>query len=243
MVIEEPLETRLDGRPVAVTMRTPGHDLELATGFLITEGVIEDPAAIRSADHCGGSSNVIDVQTFPGAAGVHPPAPRNFYASSSCGLCGKGDLASIRVPAAGVASDELRVDAALLARLPGRLRAAQPLFDSTGSTHAAGLFSADGELLCAREDVGRHNAVDKLVGWAARERGLPLSGLVLAVSGRCGFEIVQKALVAGIPVLAAISGPSGLAIDLAAEGGMTLVAFLRGAEMNLYCGAERVKVE
>jgi FdhD protein len=240
VVIEEPLETRLDGEPVAVTMRTPGHDVELALGFLFTEGVIRDPEAIGTAATCDDDPNVVEVRTVPGAAGVERPAVRNFYSSSSCGVCGKASLEAVRVRAAPLDGDPTRVAPALLAALPARLRAAQALFAATGALHAAGLFDAGGRLLCAREDVGRHNAVDKVVGWAALHAMLPLAGHVLLVSGRAGFEIVQKAAVAGIPVVAALSGPSTLAVELARESGMTLVAFLRGEEMNVYAGEARI---
>ena len=240
VVAEEPLEIRLGDQAVAVTMRTPGHDAELALGFMITEGVIEDPGTVVAVGHCDENENVVDVRTQPGAPGVHPPSTRHFYASSSCGVCGKASIDAVRVRAPGLRADGLRVDAALLASLPGKLREVQPLFEATGALHAAGLFKADGELVCAREDVGRHNAVDKVVGWAAARERLPLAGHLLIVSGRVSFEIVQKAHVAGIPLVAAISGPSSLAVELARESGMTLVAFLRGPELFVYSGAERI---
>ncbi len=239
-VVEEPLETRLDGEPIAVTMRTPGHDLELAIGFLVTEGVIRDVSALAAAAHCAENQNVVEVHTAAGSSGVVPPAPRNVYASSSCGVCGKATLEALRVRAPSLAGDPVRVHASLLAQLPERLRSAQPLFESTGALHAAALLRPDGELLLVREDVGRHNAVDKLVGWAALRGGLPLASHLLLVSGRAGFEIVQKAWVAGIPIVCAISGPSTLAIDVAREGGLTLVAFLRGSDLNVYSHPERI---
>jgi FdhD protein len=240
VALEGPLEIRLDDEPVAVTMRTPGHDVELGLGFLVTEGVIETPDAIAAAALCDDNPNVLEVRTTPGAAGVHRPAARNFYTTSSCGVCGKASIDAVRVRAPGLHGDDVRVDARVLAALPERLRGAQTLFGETGSVHAAGLFDARGNLLCAREDVGRHNAVDKVIGWATLEERLPLRGHVLLVSGRAGFEIAQKALVAGIPIMGAISGPSSLAVELTREGGMTLVAFLRGREMNVYSGAERI---
>jgi FdhD protein len=240
LVVEEPLELRLDGAPLSVTMRTPGHDIELAAGFLVTEGIVSDFGAVNAIAHCDETHNVVEIRTEPGAAGVRRPADRHFFASSSCGICGKATLEALRTLAKPVHADPIRVDAALLESLPGRLREAQPLFRETGALHAAALFTADGTLVCAREDVGRHNAVDKLVGWAALERRLPLSGTILLASGRLGFEIAQKALVAGIPVLAAISGPSSLAVELARENGMTLIAFLRGDAWNVYAGAERI---
>jgi FdhD protein len=242
VVVEEPLEIRLDGEPVAVTMRTPGHDAELAVGFLVTEGVVPDASLIATAAHCDQTGNVVEVRSCDDA-GLVPPEPRRFYASSSCGVCGKASIEALRVLTAPLGDDRTHVDPALLAKLPGRLRAAQPLFDETGALHAAGLFDSAGELLCAREDVGRHNAVDKLVGWAAMREELPLEGRVLLVSGRVGFEIVQKAAVARIPVLAAISGPSSLAIELARECELTLVAFLRGTEMNVCSAPWRLGME
>jgi FdhD protein len=240
LVVEEPLELRLDGEPIAVTMRTPGHDVELAAGFLISEGIVSDFGLVNAIAHCDEHENALEIRTEPGAAGVRRPAHRHFFASSSCGICGKATLEALRAWAPGVHGDPLRVDAAVLESLPARLREAQPLFRATGALHAAALFSADGRLLCAREDVGRHNAVDKLIGWAALESRLPLAGSILLASGRLGFEIAQKALVAGIPVLAAISAPSSLAVELARENGMTLVAFLRGDGFNVYAGAERI---
>jgi FdhD protein len=242
IVVEEPLELRLDGAPLAITMRTPGHDIELAAGFLVTEGIVADFGAVSAIAHCDQTRNVVEIRTEPGAAGVRVPEIRHFFASSSCGICGKGTLEALRVLAPALHADGLRVDADLLAALPARLRAAQPLFRETGALHAAALFDAQGALLCAREDVGRHNAVDKVVGWAALENRLPLSETILLASGRLGFEIAQKALVAGIPVLAAISGPSSLAVELARENGMTLVAFLRGDALNIYSGAERIRL-
>ncbi len=242
VVIEEPLEMRLNEQPVAVTMRTPGHDIELVLGFLVSEGIVEDPAAVLAIAHCEQNPNVAEVHTQPDAPGVHPPAPRNFYAASSCGICGKASLEAIRSRTAGVHADTTALARTVLTALPERMRAAQILFEATGSLHAAGLFTAAGELLCLREDVGRHNAVDKVVGWAAARELLPLQGHVLVVSGRLSFEIVQKALVAGIPILAAVSGPSSLAVELARESGMTLIGFLRGETLNIYSAAKRVEL-
>ncbi len=242
VVIEEPLEMRLNEQPVAVTMRTPGHDIELVLGFLVSEGIVEDPAAVLAIAHCEQNPNVAEVRTQPDAPGVHPPVPRNFYAASSCGICGKASLEAIRLRTSGVHADTTSVSRTLLTALPERMRGAQTLFEATGSLHAAGLFTAAGELLCLREDVGRHNAVDKVVGWAAARELLPLQGHVLVVSGRLSFEIVQKALVAGIPILAAVSGPSSLAVELARENGMTLIGFLRGETLNIYSAAKRVEL-
>ncbi|HXX49148.1 MAG TPA: formate dehydrogenase accessory sulfurtransferase FdhD [Myxococcota bacterium] len=242
LVVEEPLEIRLDGEPLAVTMRTPGHDVELAAGFLVTEGVARDFAAVTSIAHCDAEGNTVLVRSEPGSPWIVPPPPRAFAATAACGLCGKATLESLRTRAPALHGDPARVEAAVLRALPERLRAAQPLFRDTGALHAAGLFTQDGELLCAREDVGRHNAVDKVVGWAALEGRLPLAGSILLVSGRIGFEIAQKALVAGIPILAAISGASSLAVELARENGQALVAFLRGEALTVYAGSERIRL-
>ena len=229
LAVEEPLEIRVDGRAVSITMRTPGDDLDLALGFLTTEG-----AEVATATTC--ADNVVEVTVH-----AMPDLQRNFYTSSSCGLCGKASIDAVRTASRyDVRSDEAPVDPAALVTLPGRLRAAQRAFDKTGGLHAAGLFR-DGELLCVREDVGRHNAVDKVVGWAVQRELLPLTGTVLQVSGRASFELVQKALMAGIPVLAAVSAPSSLAVELADEAGMTLIGFLRGPSYNIYTGAHRLK--
>jgi FdhD protein len=251
LVVEEPLELRVAGAPLAVTMRTPGDDLDLAHGFLLTEGVIRSAADVHSARYCAGAEdggantyNVLDVVL---ADGVPPPDPglaRNFTTTSSCGVCGKASIDAIRTRTAyPVAADLVTVDPAVLAALPAALRAAQKVFERTGGLHAAGLFTAAGELRCLREDVGRHNAVDKVVGWAARAGALPLTGQVLLVSGRASFELTQKALMAGAPVLAAVSAPSTLAVDLAAEAGLTLIGFLRGESMNIYAGAARLALQ
>jgi FdhD protein len=246
---EEPLEIRVGGRSLAVTMRTPGSDFDLAAGFMVSEGVItrrEDLVAMR---YCAGKGddgqnryNVLDLTLAPGVAPPDDSVARNFFTTSSCGLCGKASIDAVRTRSAfAVADDPLRVTAVFAASLPGRLREAQKVFDSTGGLHAAGLFDgATGELLALREDVGRHNAVDKVVGWALREGRVPLRGTVLLVSGRASFELVQKAVMAGIPMLCAVSAPSSLAVDLAEESGMTLVGFLRDPSFVLYCGAERL---
>jgi len=249
---EEPLEIRVGPggpaprRPLAVTMRTPGDDLDLALGFLLTEGVIRDAEDVVTAQLCAGTDtpntyNVVDVVL---AEGVPPPdtdPARSFYTTSSCGVCGKASIDAIRTRSRWTLdSDPVTVDAETLTALPERLRAAQRAFARTGGLHAAGLFTAQGEPVVVREDVGRHNAVDKVVGWAAREQRLPLTGHVLLVSGRASFELTQKAWMAGIPVLAAVSAPSTLAADLAEEAGMTLVGFLRGDTMNVYTGEHRI---
>lgn len=255
LVAEEPLEIRVGpagaprppGRPpLAVTMRTPGDDLDLAIGFLLTEGIIRSADDVVTAQLCAGTDqpqeyNVVDVTLAP-----HVPAPatdpsRAFYTTSSCGVCGKASIDAVRVRSPhAVADDPVRVAAATLAALPERLRSAQRVFARTGGLHAAGLFTGAGDLVVLREDVGRHNAVDKVVGWAARQGRLPLAGHVLLVSGRAGFELAQKSWLAGIPMLAAVSAASTLAVALAEEAGMTLVGFLRGTTMNVYAGAERV---
>lgn len=248
LAAEEPMEIRVGGRPLAVTMRTPGDDFDLAAGFLVSEGVLHAAGDVAAIRYCAGATadggntyNVVDVALAPGVPAPDASLERNFYTTSSCGLCGKAGLDAVRTSAAwSVAGDPLHVTPALLASLPGALRAAQKVFDSTGGLHAAGLFTGDGELLCLREDVGRHNAVDKVVGHALRSGLLPLRHSVLMVSGRASFELVQKAVMAGIPLLAAVSAPSSLAVDLAEESGLTLVGFLRGESMNVYAGAERL---
>jgi FdhD protein len=229
LAVEEPLEIRVDGHAVSVTMRTPGEDLDLALGFLTTEG-----ADVVSAIAC--ADNVVDVTVRS-----MPDLQRNFYTSSSCGLCGKASVDAVRtVLRYDVSRDDAPLDPAMLVTLPDKLRAAQRGFDKTGGLHAAGLFR-DGELVCLREDVGRHNAVDKVVGWAVQREMLPLSGTVLQVSGRASFELVQKALMAGIPTLVAVSAPSSLAVELADEAGVTLIGFLRGTSYNIYAHPHRLK--
>ncbi|MFL1426808.1 MULTISPECIES: formate dehydrogenase accessory sulfurtransferase FdhD [unclassified Nocardiopsis] len=251
LVVEEPLEIRLDGSPLSITMRTPGSDFDLAAGFLVSEGVVSEASQLTAIRYCAGATedgsntfNVLDVSLAPGVPRPDTSLERNFYTSSSCGLCGKASLDAVRTKARWpVTDDGLRIDVPTLTALPDRLRAAQRVFDRTGGLHAAGLFTAAGELLALREDVGRHNAVDKLVGWALRSGRLPLRETVLMVSGRASFELVQKAWMAGIPVMAAVSAPSSLAVELAAEAGMTLVGFLRGTSMNVYSGRDRVLLE
>ncbi|MFE9651484.1 formate dehydrogenase accessory sulfurtransferase FdhD [Micromonospora sp. NPDC006431] len=252
LAVEEPLEIRVGpagpGRrkPLAVTMRTPGDDLDLAIGFLLTEGLIRSADDVHTAQLCAGAEtpntyNVVDVVLAPGVPEPTTDPARNFYTTSSCGVCGKASIDAVRTRSLfAVRDDPLRVPAELLAALPDRLRAAQRAFDRTGGLHAAGLFTAAGELVVLREDVGRHNAVDKVVGWAVREHRLPLAGHVLLVSGRASFELTQKAWMAGVPLLAAVSAPSTLAVELAEEAGMTVVGFLRGRTMNVYAGAARI---
>ncbi|MFF1274752.1 formate dehydrogenase accessory sulfurtransferase FdhD [Streptomyces marokkonensis] len=249
LVTEEPLEIRLNGRPLAITMRTPGDDFALAAGFLVSEGVLATAADLQTVVYCAGATadgantyNVVDVKTAPGVAVPDITLERNVYTTSSCGLCGKASLDAVRTTARHAIADTppLRVEPGLLSGLPDRLRAAQRVFDRTGGLHAAALFDENGELLDVREDVGRHNAVDKLVGRALQSGHLPLSRMILMVSGRASFELAQKAVMAGIPMLAAVSAPSSLAVDLAAETGLTLVGFLRGSSMNVYAGEDRI---
>jgi FdhD protein len=252
LVAEEPLEIRLNGKPLAITMRTPGDDFALAAGFLVSEGVLANAYDLQNIVYCAGATvdgsnsyNVVDVRTSPDVVIPHITLERNVYTTSSCGLCGKASLDAVRTTARWPIADTppVRVEPALLASLPDRLRAAQRVFDRTGGLHAAALFSEAGELLDVREDVGRHNAVDKLVGRALQNGDLPLSRVILLVSGRASFELAQKAVMAGIPVLAAVSAPSSLAVDLAAETGLTLVGFLRGSNMNVYAGEDRIALQ
>ncbi|TGB15850.1 formate dehydrogenase accessory sulfurtransferase FdhD [Streptomyces sp. MZ04] len=250
LAVEEPMEIRVGGRALTVTMRTPGDDFDLAAGFLVSEGVLHAADEVAGIRYCAGATadggntyNVVDVALAPGVAAPDASLERNFSTTSSCGLCGKASLDAVRTSAAwSVADDPLRIGPQELTALPDQLRAAQRVFERTGGLHAAGLFTADGDMLCLREDVGRHNAVDKVIGHALRSGLLPLRETVLMVSGRASFELVQKALMAGIPMLAAVSAPSSLAVDLAADNGLTLVGFLRGASMNVYAGAERMEL-
>jgi FdhD protein len=232
VAVEEPLELRIGGRPVAVTMRTPGHDEELALGFALSEGL--QPRSARLPDDL--AANAVELE----ADGFDPERlQRSFYTSSSCGVCGKGALEAVAVEAPPVTSD-LIVPVAVLAALPDGLREAQAAFATTGGLHAAGLFDAGGTLLCAREDVGRHNALDKVVGWAFSEGLLPLGWSVLCVSGRLSFELVQKAAVAGCPILVAVGAPSSLAVELGRDRGVTLCGFARGGRLNVYTEPWRV---
>jgi FdhD protein len=233
VAVEEPLEIRLNGEPIAVTMRTPGHDEELALGFLYSEGISPGRASVP-ADL---AANTIDVDVD----GFDPVRlRRNFYTSSSCGVCGKGALEAVAVEAPRIDS-ELRVPVSLVAGLPDRLREAQAAFEVTGGLHATGLFDAGGELLCLREDVGRHNAMDKAIGWAFGQGRLPLSDSLLCVSGRLSFELVQKAAVAGCPVVVAVGAPSTLAVALGRDRGITLCGFVRGGRVNVYSEPWRVQ--
>ncbi|MFF0338401.1 formate dehydrogenase accessory sulfurtransferase FdhD [Kribbella sp. NPDC004875] len=251
IAVEEPLELRVDGKPLAVTMRTPGHDVELAHGFLHTEGVIGNPDDIRDARYCDSRDdegrntyNVLDLGLAPGVPAPVTGVERNFYTTSSCGVCGKASLDAVRTKTRfSPAEDDVQIAYDVLATLPDALRARQQVFDRTGGLHAAGLFTATGDLLVVREDVGRHNAVDKVVGWALLNGNIPARGLILIVSGRTSFELAQKAVMAGVPVLGAVSAPSSLAIDLATESGLTLAGFIRNGNLNLYSRPDRVNVE
>lgn len=251
---EEPMEIRLraggESRTVAITMRTPGNDFELAAGFLFGEGILGGYADLRAISYCIDPAvdaeqryNIVNVDL---AAPALPPLERlerHFLTSSACGVCGKANLEALRLRGCDAVSDPLTVDAATIAALPERLRGAQGIFERTGGLHAAGLFDAEGSLLAAREDVGRHNAVDKLIGWALLERKLPLEGRILMVSGRTSYEIVQKALAARIPLVCAVSAPSNLAVDLARAFGITLIGFLRAGRFNVYANEARVRLD
>ncbi len=253
LTVEEPLELRVNGSPLTITMRTPGHDIEMVHGFLLSEGLIGGVEDVALARYCEGAVvsgetgfdentyNVIDVTL---AAGVAPPADsatRNFLTSSSCGVCGKASIEQLRSQSRfDVRSDRTEFAAKVITSLPDALRSEQRTFDKTGGLHAAGLFTADGEALVVREDVGRHNAVDKVVGWALLNNRLPASGCVLMVSARASFELAQKSIMAGIPCLAAVSAPSSLAVECAEDAGMTLLGFVRGSRLNVYAGGERV---
>ncbi|MFC5434680.1 formate dehydrogenase accessory sulfurtransferase FdhD [Microbacterium suwonense] len=267
LAVEEPLEIRVAGEPLTVTMRTPGHDVELAAGFLVSEGVIIHREQFASAIHCGGPGtggaaatpgayalgasavdggntyNVLDVTLAPGTPLPDPARARHSYTTSACGVCGAASIEQVSTTSAfDVSEDPLVVDADTLVALPELLRSQQNVFDKTGGLHAAGLYdAATGELLVVREDVGRHNAVDKVVGWAVLNGRLPLTGTVLQVSGRASFELVQKAVMAGIPMLSAVSAPSSLAVEMAESTGLTLAGFVRGTSMNVYSRPERVR--
>ena len=232
VAVEEPLEIRIGGEPVAVTMRTPGHDEELALGFCVTEGL--EPVSARVPDDL--AANAVEVE----AGGFDPERlRRHFYTSSSCGVCGKGAIEAVQVSAPRVESS-LEIAQDVVVSLPGRLREAQRAFAATGGLHATGLFDAAGELLCVREDVGRHNAMDKVVGWAFSEGELPLSSHALCVSGRLSFELVQKAAVAGCPVLVAVGAPSSLAVELASDRGVTLCGWVRDGRVTVYSEPWRI---
>jgi FdhD protein len=253
LTVEEPLELRVGGSPLTVTMRTPGHDIELVHGFLLSEGLIRTADDVALARYCEGAVvsgetgfdentyNVIDVTLAPGVTPPAASATRSFLTSSSCGVCGKASIEQLRAQSAyDVRADATEFAAKVVVELPDALRAEQRSFDKTGGLHAAGLFTADGELLVAREDVGRHTAVEKVVGWALLNGRLPGAGCVLVVSGRASFELTQKSIMAGIPCLAAVSAPSSLAVECAEDAGMTLLGFVRDSRLNVYAGGHRI---
>jgi FdhD protein len=245
LAAEEPLEIRIGCEPLSVTMRTPGDDLELAAGFLFTEGLIQRREQIVKLESATGDAdskrgNVVEVQLAPEVAPDFEKMRRHFFAASSCGICGKASIDSVRSRLLQAPNADFRFEAEVLLQLPDVLRASQAVFGRTGGLHAAALFDSKGELLVLREDIGRHNAVDKVIGWALLEGRLPLGDSVLLVSGRGGFEIVQKAIVAGLPIVASVSAPSSLAVQLARELRLTLIGFLRGRRFVIYCGEERI---
>ena len=253
LATEEPMEIRLlagaTRQTVAVTMRTPGADFELAAGFLYGEGIVTSPDDILKISYCVDPEidaeqqyNIVNVELRDGREFDLRPLERHFYTTSACGVCGKASLEQLELRGCPVISPGPEVSAETIYSLPETLREAQGLFDATGGLHAAALFDGDGELLALREDVGRHNATDKLVGWALLEGRLPLSEHVVLVSGRSSFEIMQKCLTAGVPIVCAISAPSSLAVDVAREYGMTLLGFLRGGRFNVYAGADRIEL-
>jgi FdhD protein len=254
--VEEPLELRVGGEPLTITMRTPGHDIELVHGFLFSEGLIHSLQDVSLARYCEGAVvsdetghdentyNVIDVTLAAGVPAPGAAASRNFLTTSACGVCGKASIEQLRSQSAyDVRDDATAFRAEVLTSLPQAMRAGQKSFDKTGGLHAAALFTPDGTPLVVREDVGRHNAVDKVVGWALLNGRVPAAGHVLVVSGRASFELAQKAIMAGIPCLAAVSAPSSLAVESSEDAGMTLVGFLRGNQLNVYTGAHRVTTD
>jgi FdhD protein len=249
LAVEEPLEIRLgyqaEGQhaqqSISITMRTPGQDFDLAAGFLFTEGIVQQAKQIADIQHCGTQNNVVKVEIAAGVPIDFARLQRHFYTSSSCGVCGKTSIEALHATACPtLPPPHWQIEAALIHDLPSKLRAAQSVFDSTGGLHAAALFDVAGNLLALREDVGRHNAVDKLIGAQFQIGQTPLHDALLLVSGRASFELVQKTLMAGIPLLAAVGAPSSLAVELAQEFGMTLIGFVRDGRFNIYCGAERI---
>ncbi|MGJ9373096.1 formate dehydrogenase accessory sulfurtransferase FdhD [Nesterenkonia sp. CF4.4] len=250
LAVEEPLELRLAGESFTVTMRTPGHDFELVAGFLVAEGIISSQDHLRSLRYCAGTDeqgnqtyNVIDAELDPRLPATSLLRTRNVLTTSACGICGTTSIDAVEKTLPPHRTEVLRLNSSVLMQLPERMRERQTLFSKTGGVHAAGLFDADGALLCLREDVGRHNAVDKVVGWALTQGRLPLRGTVLQVSGRASFELVQKAALAGIEMLSAVGAPSSLAVDLAERSGLTLAGFSRGGSINLYTHLQRVETE
>jgi len=246
LAAEEPLEIRVNGSPLSVTMRTPGNDLELAAGFLLTEGIIRERRQIESLEHAPqrkqSGKNVVEVRLSADAEFDGEKLKRNFFVASSCGICGKTSIDAIRVRGIRAPNPGFRISPEVLCRVPEQLREAQPIFNRTGGLHGAALFDEEGELIEVREDVGRHNAVDKLIGWALLNQVSDLGNYMMLVSGRAGFEIVQKALAGGVPLLASVSAPSSLAVQLARELQLTLVGFLRGRRFVVYAGEERLSL-
>jgi FdhD protein len=253
LATEEPMEIRLISgdvkQTVAVTMRTPGADFELTAGFLCGEGIISSPEDIKKISYCVDQYvdaeqryNIVNVKLREGLSYDPRPLERHFYTTSACGVCGKASLEQLELRGCSVIPPGLKVTAGVIYSLPNKLREAQGLFEATGGLHAAALFDAGGKLISLREDVGRHNAMDKLIGWALLKGRLPLNDHIIMVSGRSSFEILQKSLAAGGPIVCAISAPSSLAVDVAREFGMTLVGFLRGNRFNVYSGYERISV-
>jgi FdhD protein len=243
LVGEEPLLIQVADQSLTVTMRTPGDDFDLAAGFLFTEGIIksrEEVISLRHADGLDAENSAVQVELKEGAVSRAQAPKRNFVANSGCGMCGKTSLADVYTPGITRPNPDFRMEPQVLCGLPEAIRSAQTLFGKTGGLHAAALFDANGKLLALREDVGRHNAVDKVVGWALMQGLIPLSQFVLLASGRGGFEIIQKSLMAGIPILASVSAASSLAVQMARELGMTLVGFLRGRRFVVYCGEDRL---
>jgi FdhD protein len=254
LATEEPMEIRLlaggTKQTVAVTMRTPGADFELAAGFLYGEGIVDSPEDILKISYCVDSDidaeqryNIVNVELRGGREFDLRALERNFYTTSACGVCGKASLKQLELRGCPVMPPGPEVTARIIHALPQKLREAQGIFEATGGLHAAALFDKRGELITLREDVGRHNATDKLFGWALMEGRLPLSDHIVIVSGRSSFEILQKCLAAGVPIVCAISAPSSLAVDVAREFGMTLVGFLRGGRFNIYAGSDRIRLE
>ncbi|HTX15144.1 MAG TPA: formate dehydrogenase accessory sulfurtransferase FdhD [Candidatus Baltobacteraceae bacterium] len=248
LAAEEPLEIRIGKHPLSVTMRTPGDDLELAAGFLLTEGLVQRREQIATLEHDPGDrenpgalrGNVVRVELAPDAMPDFDKMRRHFFAASSCGICGKASIDFVRARVMHPPNSDFRLDPEVLVKLPDELRASQAVFGRTGGLHAAALFDARGKLLVLREDIGRHNAVDKVIGWAILENRMPLKDVVMLVSGRGGFEIIQKAIVAGLPVVASVSAPSSLAVQLAREMNLTLIGFLRGRRFVVYAGDDRL---
>ena len=248
LAAEEPLEIRIGEHPLSVTMRTPGDDLELAAGFLLTEGLVQRREQIATLEHDPGDrenpgalrGNVVRAELAPDAMPDFDKMRRHFFAASSCGICGKASIDSVRARVMHPPNSDFRLDPEVLVKLPDELRASQAVFGRTGGLHAAALFDARGKLLVLREDIGRHNAVDKVIGWAILENRMPLKDVVMLVSGRGGFEIIQKAIVAGLPVVASVSAPSSLAVQLAREMNLTLIGFLRGRRFVVYAGDDRL---